>query len=77
MSVDPLDEKYRSFGWEVIRIDGHNMREIVEGFGRAKEITDKPVALLAETVKGKGVSFMPVRRQASIQPSAGHSKMCI
>jgi transketolase len=58
MSVDPLDEKYRSFGWEVIRIDGHNMREIVEGFGRAKEITDKPVALLAETVKGKGVSFM-------------------
>ena len=58
MSVDPLDEKYRSFGWEVIRIDGHNMREIVEGFGRAKEITDKPVVLLAETVKGKGVSFM-------------------
>jgi len=58
MSVDPLDEKYRSFGWEVIRIDGHNMREIVEGFGRARQITDKPVVLLAETVKGKGVSFM-------------------
>jgi transketolase len=58
MSVDPLDEKYRSFGWEVIRIDGHNMRAIVEGFGRAKQITDKPVVLLAETVKGKGVSFM-------------------
>jgi transketolase len=58
MNVDPLDEKYRSFGWEVIRIDGHDMRQIVDGLERAKKVLDKPVVLLADTVKGKGVSFM-------------------
>lgn len=58
MSVDPLDEKYRSFGWEVIRIDGHDMRQIVDGLERGKRVLDKPVVLLADTVKGKGVSFM-------------------
>ena len=54
MNVDPLDEKYRSFGWEVIRIDGHDMRQIVDGLERAKKVLDKPVVLLADTVKGKG-----------------------
>jgi transketolase len=58
MNVDPLDDKYRSFGWEVIRIDGHDMRQIVDGLERAKKVLDKPVVLLADTVKGKGVSFM-------------------
>jgi transketolase len=58
MNVDPLDEKYRSFGWEVIRIDGHDMKQVVEGLEKAKASVNKPVVLLAETVKGKGVSFM-------------------
>jgi transketolase len=58
MNVDPLDEKYRSFGWEVLRVDGHNMEQVVATLEKAKTITGKPIVILAETVKGKGVSFM-------------------
>src|SRR5579872_4052100 len=58
MNVEPLDEKYRSFGWDVMRIDGHNMEEIVSALEKAKSASGKPVVILAETVKGRGVSFM-------------------
>ncbi|HKS76029.1 MAG TPA: transketolase, partial [Terriglobales bacterium] len=58
MNVEPLEEKYRSFGWEVLHLDGHDMRQVVEGLEKAKAGLGKPVVLLAETVKGKGVSFM-------------------
>ena len=58
MNVDPLDAKYRSFGWEVVRINGHDMQEVVDSLERAKTVLGKPVVLLAETVKGKGVSFI-------------------
>ena len=58
MEVDPLADKYRSFGWDVIEIDGHKMDEVVSGFEQAKKRTGKPVLILANTVKGKGVGFM-------------------
>ncbi|HET7440932.1 MAG TPA: transketolase, partial [Terriglobales bacterium] len=58
MNIDPLEEKYRSFGWEVLRLDGHNMAQIVESLEKAKRGLGKPVAIIADTVKGKGVSFM-------------------
>ncbi|PYX88807.1 MAG: transketolase [Acidobacteria bacterium] len=58
MNVDPLDEKYRSFGWEVVRINGHDMQQVVAGLEQAKGVTGKPTVILAETVKGKGVSFI-------------------
>ena len=58
MNIDPLEEKYRSFGWEVLRIDGHDMQQVVEALEKAKRGTGKPVVIIAETVKGKGVSFM-------------------
>jgi transketolase len=58
MNVEPLDEKYRGFGWDVRRIDGHNMEEVVEALESAKSHSGKPLMLLADTVKGKGVSFM-------------------
>ncbi len=58
MNVDPLDDKYRSFGWDVIRVNGHDMKQVVEGLEKAKVNVGKPVVILAETVKGKGVSFM-------------------
>jgi transketolase len=58
MNVDPLGAKYRSFGWEVMRINGHDMDRVVESLERAKAGVGKPVVILAETVKGKGVSFM-------------------
>ena len=60
MNVEPLIERYRSFGWEVIEVDGHDIRQVVEGMQKAKRIpvAGKPTLLLANTVKGKGVSFM-------------------
>ncbi|HUK86322.1 MAG TPA: transketolase [Terriglobales bacterium] len=58
MSIDPLGAKYRAFGWEVLRINGHDMKEVVEALGKAKEGLGKPVLIIAETTKGKGVSFM-------------------
>ena len=58
MNVEPLEEKYRGFGWDVRRINGHNMDQVVEALEDAKSHTGKPLVLLADTVKGKGVSFM-------------------
>ena len=56
-SLDNLADKIRAFNWDVIEIDGHDINEIYSAIERAKEL-NKPVAILANTVKGKGVSFM-------------------
>lgn len=56
--LEPLDDKWRSFGWEVIEIDGHDMNQILEAFQKAETIKGKPTVIIANTVKGKGVSFM-------------------
>ena len=58
MQVEPLAAKYAAFGWEVLRIDGHDMSQIVDALEQARAVTGKPVVILADTVKGKGVSFM-------------------
>lgn len=59
MNVDPLEEKYRAFGWNVVQINGHDMQQIVDTLTAAKSKTNgKPTVIIAETVKGKGVSFM-------------------
>jgi transketolase len=58
MNVEPLEAKYRSFGWEVFYVDGHNMAQVVEVLEKAKAGVGKPVVIIAETVKGKGVSFI-------------------
>jgi transketolase len=58
MNVEPLEEKYRSFGWEVIRCDGHDMQQVVHAFEKAVIGFGKPVVILADTIKGRGVSFM-------------------
>jgi transketolase len=58
MQVEPLEAKYGSFGWRTLRVDGHDMRQIVAALGKAKNMTGDPVVILAETTKGKGVSFM-------------------
>ncbi len=58
MSVSPVDEKLKAFGWEVKVIDGHNFAEIIEAFEYAKTVKGKPFAIVAHTTKGKGVSFM-------------------
>ena len=60
MNVEPLEERYRSFGWEVIEIDGHDLRQVVQALQTAKNVpvAGKPTVIIANTVKGKGVSFM-------------------
>ncbi len=58
MRVTPIDEKFRSFGWDVRVIDGHDMDAILEAAKAAKKVKGRPQLILAKTVKGKGVSFM-------------------
>ncbi len=58
MSPYPIDEKFRSFGFQVINIDGHNIDEIIKAFDVARNIKDKPTCIIAKTIKGKGVSYM-------------------
>jgi transketolase len=58
MNTEPIIDKWRSFGWEVIEINGHDFDQIESALKKAASITDKPVCIVANTVKGKGVSFM-------------------
>ena len=58
MPSEPLDKKFESFGWHVIKIDGHDFESITAAFAEARTAMGKPTAILATTVKGKGVSFM-------------------
>ena len=54
----PIDKKFEAFGFNVICIDGHDFEQIEKAFEEAKNTTGKPTAIIATTVKGKGVSFM-------------------
>ena len=56
--IEPLDKKFEAFGFEVIKIDGHDFEQIAAALDKAKTVKGKPTAILARTVKGKGVSFM-------------------
>jgi len=58
MEVEPLAAKYGAFGWDVMRIDGHSMEQVVDALEQARNVKGRPVMILADTVKGKGVSFM-------------------
>ena len=58
MSPYPIDKKFESFGFEVMNIDGNDIEEIIKAFDVAKNIKNKPTAIIAKTVKGKGVGFM-------------------
>lgn len=56
--LEPLRAKYEAFKWHVIEVDGHNIEEIVDACNEARAIYEKPVAIIAHTIAGKGVSFM-------------------
>ena len=58
ITVAPIAEKFESFGWDVQKIDGHDFEQIAAAVENAKAVSDKPQAIIAETIKGKGVSFM-------------------
>ena len=58
MSLEPLEDKWRSFGWHVQRVDGHDVEQIISAVDLAKITPDKPHMIIADTVKGKGVSYI-------------------
>jgi transketolase len=58
MSVEPLAGKWRSFGWHVIEVDGHDIPAIIEACELAKEVKGRPTVIIAHLIKGRGVSFM-------------------
>jgi len=58
MTVEPLAAKYGAFGWDVLRINGHDMNQVVDALEQARAVKGRPVVILADTVKGKGVSFI-------------------
>jgi transketolase len=58
MPLEPLREKYESFNWHVVEIDGHNFEEIIAAAAEARAIYEKPTAIIAHTIPGKGVDFI-------------------
>lgn len=75
MSVEPVQDKWKAFGWHVLTVDGHSFEDILEGFKKARTLKGRPTMVIAKTVKGKGVPFMenavewhgtaPTREQAA------------
>lgn len=58
LPIEPLAEKWRSFGWAVQEVDGHNIRELLDALDLAANIHERPAVIIAHTIKGKGCSFM-------------------
>ena len=58
MNVTPIDEKFKSFGFHVLNIDGNDIDEILEAFDKARNSKGRPTVIIAKTIKGKGISFM-------------------
>lgn len=74
MSLEPFADKWRAFGFEVIEIDGHNFDQLDSAFEQAWAAKDKPVLILANTVKGKGIDFM--ENNVVYHYASGDSSMC-
>ena len=58
MSLAPLHKKWEAFGWNACEVDGHDLNAVAQAMGRVPDGSGKPVAIIAHTVKGKGISFM-------------------
>ncbi len=58
MPLEPLRDKFEAFGWHVLEVDGHNIEAVVDACNEARSIFEKPVAIIAHTIPGKGVDFM-------------------
>ena len=76
MPLDPLDKKLKAFNWNVLKINGNDIKQIINAFAKAKKSKEKPTVIIANTIPGKGVSFMegkyewhgkpPTKEQAEI-----------
>ena len=58
VTIEPIADKWKAFGWDVLEIDGHDITSIVQSLEKADSIKDRPVMIIAKTIKGKGISFM-------------------
>jgi transketolase len=58
MPIEPIEDKWKSFGWNVLRINGHNIGQIIEAVEKARNTKGISTVIIADTIKGKGVSFM-------------------
>lgn len=58
MALEPLEDKYKAFGWHTLHIDGHNMQEIIDSVEHARAVYERPTVIIAHTIPGKGVDFM-------------------
>ena len=58
MTIEPLTSKFTAFGWHVQQINGHDLKEILDAIDKAKQVDGQPSIIIANTIKGKGVSFM-------------------
>jgi transketolase len=58
MPLEPFGDKWAAYGWHVVEVDGHLVRQVAEALELASEVHDRPTVILAHTTKGKGVSFM-------------------
>jgi len=79
MNLEPLADKWRSFGWHVRDIDGHDLDQILDAFREARHMAGKPTCIIAHTIKGKGVSFMENQPQwhGSAAPNAGELALAL
>ena len=57
MNLAPFNEKWQAFGWHVIGVDGHDLTQLIDAFDQAKLVRGQPVVIIAQNIKGKGVSF--------------------
>lgn len=58
MPLEPLEDKWAAFGWHVLHVNGHSVKELVDAFTAARRTKQKPTVILADTVKGHGISFL-------------------
>jgi len=63
LTLEPLAKKYEAFGWQALVVNGHDYRELIQAVCQAKETHRQPTAIIAQTVRGKGVSFMEGRKR--------------
>ena len=80
MPLEPFIDKWKAFGWHVLEVDGHNIREIIDACSEAKAIAEKPTVIICHTIPGKGVDFMEYRYEwhgnppGTIEPSGAPPK---
>jgi len=72
MALEPLSDKWKSFGWEVIEIDGSNLNEVMRGFKKSKTVLGKPTVIISYLIKGSDVSFMEHTRKYHGRPPNEH-----